>query len=203
MRKFKKLIATVAALLLLVPTNVIPAFASGSLDLKIEPSKTQVVVGENVDYTISIANATGTNLATIEFTLDIPDGFELVGTPTAVPEGKEKGGFTAYDYTAESMKFTAGGVNQGYNGDGFKILTFTVKANGKATGNVAVGIKEDFDFGDTNYETVTPKITSAPVKITLPASTIKINSYQGKPYDGQAVSDPTDITKTGSEGIHY
>lgn len=200
MRKFKKLIATVAALLLLVPTNVIPAFASGSLDLKIEPSKTQVVVGENVDYTISIANATGTNLATIEFTLDIPDGFELVGTPTAVPEGKEKGGFTAYDYTAESMKFTAGGVNQGYNGDGFKILTFTVKANGKATGNVAVGIKEDFDFGDTNYETVTPKITSAPVKITLPASTIKINSYQGKPYDGQAVSDPTDITKTGSAG---
>lgn len=200
MRKFKKLIATVAALLLLVPTNVIPAFASGSLDLKIEPSKTQVVVGENVDYTISIANATGTNLATIEFTLDIPDGFELVGTPTAVPEGKEKGGFTAYDYTAESMKFTAGGVDQGYNGDGFKILTFTVKANGKATGNVAVGIKEDFDFGDTNYETVTPKITSAPVKITLPASTIKINSYQGKTYDGQAVSDPTDITKTGSAG---
>ena len=200
MRKFKKLIATVAALLLLVPTNVIPAFASGSLDLKIEPSKTQVVVGENVDYTISIANATGTNLSTIEFTLDIPDGFELVGTPTAVPEGKEKGGFTAYDYTAESMKFTAGGVNQGYNGDGFKILTFTVKANGKATGNVAVGIKEDFDFGDTNYETVTPKITSAPVKITLPASTIKINSYQGKTYDGQAVIDPTDITKTGSAG---
>ncbi|MDE6475532.1 MAG: MBG domain-containing protein, partial [Erysipelotrichaceae bacterium] len=39
-----------------------------------------------------------------------------------------------------------------------------------------------------------------PFEITKARSTISINSYEGKPYDGTAVSNPTEVTTTGSDG---
>ncbi|MDE6195933.1 MAG: MBG domain-containing protein, partial [Erysipelotrichaceae bacterium] len=40
-----------------------------------------------------------------------------------------------------------------------------------------------------------------PFEITKATSTIRINSYEGKVYDGTAVSNPTDITTEGSTGV--
>ncbi|MDE6195955.1 MAG: MBG domain-containing protein, partial [Erysipelotrichaceae bacterium] len=39
-----------------------------------------------------------------------------------------------------------------------------------------------------------------PFEITKATSTISINSYEGKAYDGIAVSNPTEVTTTGSSG---
>ncbi|MDE6476318.1 MAG: MBG domain-containing protein, partial [Erysipelotrichaceae bacterium] len=51
--------------------------------------------------------------------------------------------------------------------------------------------------GTNNYEGLEAKVT---FQITQATSTVSINSYDGKPYDGTAVSNPTDVVTTGSDG---
>ncbi|MDE6476476.1 MAG: MBG domain-containing protein [Erysipelotrichaceae bacterium] len=111
-------------------------------------------------------------------------------------------------------------IDLGEIGDSFNIATVTEAFKGidiskvtivsgatydPATGEVSgyqngTPIVYRYDSGTMqNGEAVTLTVT---LNFTKDASesTIRINSYEGKPYDGTAVSNPTDVVTTGSSG---
>ncbi|MDE6476435.1 MAG: MBG domain-containing protein, partial [Erysipelotrichaceae bacterium] len=112
-------------------------------------------------------------------------------------------------------------IDLGEIGDSFNIATVTEAFKGIDISKVTMvsGATYDPTTGEVSgYQNGTPIVynydsgtmeNGEAVSITvtlnftkpLTASEININSYEGKRYDGTAVSNPTDITKTGSSGV--
>ncbi|MDE6195823.1 MAG: hypothetical protein K2F55_03060, partial [Erysipelotrichaceae bacterium] len=112
-------------------------------------------------------------------------------------------------------------IDLGQIGDSFHIATVSEAFRGIDPSKVTIvsGATYDEATGEVSgYQNGTPIVYSydsgtmqngkaATITVTLNftkplmASEIRINSYVGKKYDGTAVSNPTDITKTGSSGV--
>ena len=84
-----------------------------------------------------------------------------------------------------------------------EIMTVTLEAIGAGSSNISISdiILTGGAYGMEDFSSTAGAVNASKnVTVTLPPSTIVINTYAGKTYDGAAVTDPTDVTVTGSDG---
>ena len=187
-----------------LPTNV---FAETGTTFTVTADKTNVSAGDTVKFTITMGAVT--NLNGVKVKLRIPEGLTFVPKSGKLPEGiKTLMNVNNATFTESTFVLDLGD-SAAEEGNGYtsttstKLMEFecTVNPGVKGDKQVTLIIAENDVFEHTEEMNNIPfTITPSGLTITLPASTIKINSYQSKTYNGQVVSDPTDITKTGSAG---
>jgi len=128
------------------------------MNITVKASKTDVKVGDTVDYTIY---AYGNDVTALQFNLVIPEGLSFVSGSGAVPEGlKSYLGWAATDWTEkvedeETGEITYPMIWTGYNDlgslfeDGTVIMTFSCVA--EAEGTYEIGFYDLLPF-DLDYE---------------------------------------------------
>lgn len=172
----KKKLFALFMLLALLPALSVWASAA-SIDIQVTPSKSQIAVGETVEYVVT---ATGEDVVAMQFELQFPDGLSYVPYSGATPTGlAQKLGVPAADWTEISSMFTF------YNDIGItikpgtEILRFSCKA--EKAGTYDITLYELLPF-DSNFEEFTPKVSITPLEVrsaqaqnanppTLPAGT--------------------------------
>ena len=191
----KKLLALLLVLVMVVAA--IPVSATGAFfDVRITPSKTNVAVGDTVEYTIT---ATGEDIACKEFTLVIPEGMTYVPGSASIPAGlKDTLGWEAVDWTESSMKWT------GYCDKGADfaadtvLLTFSCTVD--AEGSYEIGLHK-LVTADSDFVPVTPVVNVDTVVAEDSAKTasmdVKISADKAKVAMGETINYT--ITATGSD----
>ena len=209
MKRMKKVFSILLCVALILTTFNVSAYAEGS-NVTFTVDRTTASIGDTI--TVIVQNK-AMNISSFSCGFFFDKGkldCEYISgpypndDPSDIGLDKESGRTTWVPATAKptvsesNNTGTVGMAVAGTDNVSYKAGTiFTVKFKVKATGNIEFKLYED-TAGTNAYKSDSVEVKN--VTATKPASTIKINSYQGKPYDGQAVSDPTDITKTGSAG---
>ncbi len=173
-------------------------WADGSVTLSISAEKTTVRPGDEVTFTISVNNTTGTTIGTVGFNLDIPQGFTYVSS-NIVSLSKFKGQ-TGYNSDEGNAAFTSSGGT--ITDTKWDVMTLTLRAEESLTvGEHTVGFKDDSDLivGDEMGVDL-PGLTTASAAITVPkaSSSLAISGNMNKTYDGRAVDDPS-VTTNGDQ----
>lgn len=209
MKRMKKVFSILLCVALILTTFNVSAYAEGS-NVTFTVDRTTASIGDTI--TVIVQNK-AMNISSFSCGFFFDKGkldCEYISgpypndDPSDIGLDKESGRTTWVPATAKptvsesNNTGTVGMAVAGTDNVSYKAGTiFTVKFKVKATGNIEFKLYED-TAGTNAYKSDSVEVKN--VTATKPASTIKINSYQGKTYDGQAVSDPTDITKTGSAG---
>lgn len=203
-KKIFSIILSLALILTLAPTSVYAV----EDDVTIQGNtivKDTWEVGETVSVPVkTIANSgfiTGSIKVTWDTTAfklkDVEYGFAPNYNSAPITESTASPYYVLFGNDLNTADYT--------NVDTLFTLKFEVLSGAKPQ-TYSIGLEEEANSflksGENGglAQTITPTVRSAAITLKALASTIKINSYQGKPYDGQAVSNPTDITKTGSAG---
>lgn len=203
-KKIFSIILSLALILTLAPTSVYAV----EDDVTIQGNtivKDTWEVGETVSVPVkTIANSgfiTGSIKVTWDTTAfklkDVEYGFAPNYNSAPITESTASPYYVLFGNDLNTADYT--------NVDTLFTLKFEVLSGAKPQ-TYSIGLEEEANSflksGENGglAQTITPTVRSTAITLKALASTIKINSYQGKPYDGQAVSNPTDITKTGSAG---
>ena len=127
--------------------------AEAEISVQVRTSKTQVQVGDTVEYTVL---ATGSGVVAMQFEIRLPEGLRYVPNSGATPENlAQKLGVPAADWTEQSMMFTF------YNDIGItfakdtEILRFSCVA--EQAGDWEVELYELLPFNG-DFEEFTPKL---------------------------------------------
>lgn len=167
----RKLVISFVLLALLL---VLPVYAAAaSIDIQVTPTKTQIGVGETVEYVVT---ATGEDVVAMQFELQFPEGLRYVPNSGATPKDlAQKLGVPAADWTEISSMFTF------YNDVGITIkkgtelLRFSCKA--EKAGTYGITLYELLPF-DSNFEEFAPQVTVTPLEVratqepTQPSATV-------------------------------
>lgn len=136
------------------------ARAAGEMQLVIEPSKTEVAVGETVEFIVKLTNVDGV-VTNMQFSLDIPEGMEYISGK--VVEGNGFKGLEAFNPNKNYQYAMA--MNDMENSGDVEVLKFTCKASG--SGKVTIGVVEDDTFKvEEDGERFEVTIAAAKVNIT-------------------------------------
>lgn len=183
-RKILTVLMACALLLCAVPVHAAGAY----IDVHAGVSKTEVSVGDTVEYVVT---ATGNDVVALQFEVVLPEGLTYVPGSAAVPDGlAKKLGVAAADWTESSMMFAY------YNDVGIKIkegtqlLRFSCKA--EKAGSYEITLFELLPF-DSNFAEFTPQITVQTLKVSAPAGETQ------PPVTVPEETKPVDVTEPTSE----
>ena len=179
--------------------------AEAEITVQVCTSKTEVQVGETVEYTVL---ATGSGVVAMQFEVRLPEGLRYVPNSGATPENlAQKLGVPAADWTEQSMMFTF------YNDIGItfaedtEILRFSCVA--EKTGEWEVELYELLPF-DGNFEEFSPKLQVQKVRVTgqeppmaptvpeetLPAVSPEMEPSTSDPKEPATSSNPETLVET-------
>lgn len=197
--KFRRFISIFMALMLMI--SLIPTVALASNDwLSIDVASAQV--GEDITVKV-IAQQEVQGIADVSLSFSFNKDVYNVKSVTwnnigsLVAIGSDVSAANSAGNAAASWNDTYGATTLS-NGTEICTLVFTpLKLD-----NVNNGLSMSLSITDAGAGDITPALGTVvkSVTITLPPSTIVINTYAGKTYDGAVVTDPTDVTVTGSDG---
>lgn len=197
--KIRRFISIFMALMLMI--SLIPTVALASNDwLSIDVASAQV--GEDITVKV-IAQQEVQGIADVSLSFSFNKDVYNVKSVTwnnigsLVAIGSDVSAANSAGNAAASWNDTYGATTLS-NGTEICTLVFTpLKLD-----NVNNGLSMSLSITDAGAGDITPALgtVTKSVTITLPPSTIVINTYAGKTYDGAAVTDPTDVTVTGSDG---
>ena len=146
----------------------VPVQATGTLALTVTASSSQIDIGDEVTFTISIGDATGTDLSAFSFRIRISDGLELkTGTCYMALNFRETSGMfmTAFDEKPSLMVSGFGGA--GYNSGVLDIAMFTCTA--KTVGTLKAELY-DVQFYSLNNTQITTSAIFATITVTQKSS---------------------------------
>ena len=166
-KRIVSILLTCFMLLSLLPTTVL---AAGSMNIAVTTEQSAPSPGDIVSFTVSIGAVT--NLANMQFDLDIPVGLEYVASSAKVADGlKDTLNAAAADWTEETMRFTSYG-DTGYTSSGSTvIMTFDCKVADTASGKAAVTLK-GYSASDADFEALSVSIT--PVEVSITAAPVAV-----------------------------
>lgn len=198
----KKIISCLLTLVMVLSMLPVSAFAASKvLALTVTADKASASVGETINYTVKVNAETANKIASIMFTLDIPDGLAYVEG-----SGKVDSNFAAtagadadYDYTEKERLITAATVQGFKDLTNLTMLTFSCTVKEGTVGAQTMNLKEvevtnaSYDLYPTEEYNITPAtvtITKAPIT----SVTAKVDA----PQKGKALDTTVDIgTATG------
>ena len=198
----KKIISCLLTLVMVLSMLPVSAFAASKvLALTVTADKASASVGETINYTVKVNAETANKIASIMFTLDIPDGLAYVeGSGKVDPNFAATAGADAdYDYTEKERLITAATVQGFKDLTNLTMLTFSCTVKEGTVGAQTMNLKEvevtnaSYDLYPTEEYNITPAtvtITKAPIT----SVTAKVDA----PQKGKALDTTVDIgTATG------
>ena len=198
----KKIISCLLTLVMVLSMLPVSAFAASKvLALTVTADKASASVGETINYTVKVNAETANKIASIMFTLDIPDGLAYVeGSGKVDPNFAATAGADAdYDYTEKERLITAATVQGFKDLTNLTMLTFSCTVKEGTVGAQTMNLKEvevtnaSYDLYPTEEYNITPAtvtITKAPIA--------SVSAKVDAPQKGKALDTTVDIgTATG------
>lgn len=199
MKRIVSIIMSLALVIAMMPISIY-ADTQNKVNFTITAEKNTVVIGTADEIEFKVTMGAVTNLQTLQFDLDIPNGLEYIGNSAKLSTGlKEKLGVEGINWTEETKRVTAYGSGAYTSNTNTEILSFKCRVSKDASvGNAIVSIK-DFANADNAFNALISTVTSKEIAITKALSTLSITGNPSKTYDATPVSDPA-VSKTGSNG---
>ena len=198
----KKIISCLLTLVMVLSMLPVSAFAASKvLALTVTADKASASVGETINYTVKVNAETANKIASIMFTLDIPDGLAYVeGSGKVDPNFAATAGADAdYDYTEKERLITAATVQGFKDLTNLTMLTFSCTVKEGTVGAQTMNLKE-VEVTNASYDpypTEEYNITPATVTITK-APITSVTAKVDAPQKGKALDTTVDIgTATG------
>lgn len=142
--------------------------AAEEITVQVRASKTEVQVGETVEYTVL---ATGSGVVALQFEVKLPVGLRYVPQSGAAPEGLvKKLDVVAVDWTESAMMFTFYNDTSITIAEGTEIFRFSCVA--EKAGNWDVKLNELLPFNSA-FREFTPTLKVQSVKVIQPAGETK------------------------------
>lgn len=202
MKRKLSLLLIVMMIITMLPTTSFAAEPAAKLI--VDANNVSAYQSDEILFTVKIKASK--TVSSIGFELDIPEGLtyeSFVCDKNTLKEVTGADGDISFTESSKYFMINTSALDGLKNVAELELMQFKCKVNENASAaTYTIGLKtvEVTDKNADPYPSESVAVTSVQIKVLRQPSTIKINSYQGKPYDGQAVSDPTDITKTGSAG---
>ena len=172
------IVALLLAVMLMGMLNVHAAEAE--MKASVLASKTEVQVGDTVEYTVVVS---GRGVYALQFEVDVPEGLRYVPSSGATPEGlAQKLGIPAADWTEQTKMFTCFNHVDIPFGDGTQILSFSCVA--EKEGDWDVVLNELLPFG-SDFQSFAAELQVQTITVTGGAGDTK-----------PAVTDETDSPVT-------
>ena len=203
MKRKLSLLLIVMMIITMLPTTSFAAEPAAKLI--VEANNVSAYQSDEILFTVKIKAPK--TVCSIGFELDIPDGLtyeSFVCDKNTLKEATGADGEISFTESSKYFMINTSALDGLKNVADLELMQFKCKVNANArAATYTIGLKtvEVSDENADPYPSEGVAVTSAQIKVLRQPSAIKINSYQGKAYDGQAVSNPTDITKTGSAGV--
>ena len=202
MKRKLSLLLIVMMIITMLPTTSFAAEPAAKLI--VDANNVSAYQSDEILFTVKIKASK--TVSSIGFELDIPEGLtyeSFVCDKNTLKEVTGADGDISFTESRKYFMINTSALDGLKNVAELELMQFKCKVNENASAaTYTIGLKtvEVTDKNADPYPSESVAVTSVQIKVLRQPSTIKINSYQGKTYDGQAVSDPTDITKTGSAG---
>ena len=202
MKRKLSLLLIVMMIITMLPTTSFAAEPAAKLI--VDANNVSAYQSDEILFTVKIKASK--TVSSIGFELDIPEGLtyeSFVCDKNTLKEVTGADGDISFTESSKYFMINTSALDDLKNVAELELMQFKCKVNENASAaTYTIGLKtvEVTDKNADPYPSESVAVTSVQIKVLRQPSTIKINSYQGKTYDGQAVSDPTDITKTGSAG---
>ena len=202
MKRKLSLLLIVMMIITMLPTTSFAAEPAAKLI--VDANNVSAYQSDEILFTVKIKASK--TVSSIGFELDIPEGLtyeSFVCDKNTLKEVTGADGDISFTESSKYFMINTSALDGLKNVAELELMQFKCKVNENASAaTYTIGLKtvEVTDKNADPYPSESVAVTSVQIKVLRQPSTIKINSYQGKTYDGQAVSDPTDITKTGSAG---
>ena len=206
MRLTKKVLSIFLAVMLAlsaIPVQI--SYAARDISLMVASSKSTAEFGEEIEFTIVMGSAEGTNLASVQFDISLPIGLRykdegetardesiyefaistgMYETITIPGLGEIKVPNMKFDILNESSLRVTGYGGLGYNGtEALTVCKFTCVA--QSIGTHAVSIEEARYYSVDDPVTTKP-MTSVPVTVTVNQISAGVNVSLAAPVMGQA-----------------
>jgi len=193
----KKIISCLLTLVMVLSMLPVSAFAASKvLALTVTADKASASVGETINYTVKVNAETANKIASIMFTLDIPDGLAYVEG-----SGKVDSNFAAtagadadYDYTEKERLITAATVQGFKDLTNLTMLTFSCTVKEGTVGAQIMNLKE-VEVTNASYDLYpTEEYNITPATVTIPKSPITtVTASVDAPVKGVALDTTVDI----------
>jgi uncharacterized repeat protein (TIGR01451 family) len=177
----KKIIYLAMVLVLALSLLAVPALAAdGSVNVTVTADKTDVQPGDTVTYTIAVNNTTGSGVAGLEFTVNMPSGLEvavdedgeyMVEVPCL---GTKSTQFQSAAYNVANALFDGTGcsVQTGIAKESWTVMTLTCKVKDSAAGTQSLSLNVTRVY-TSDEEGTTTDLTSAvgsAATVTIPCT---------------------------------
>ena len=182
----KKIISCLLTLVMVLSMLPVSAFAASKvLALTVTADKASASAGETINYTVKVNAETANKIASIMFTLDIPDGLAYVeGSGKVDPNFAAAAGADAdYDYTEKVRLITAATVQGFKDLTNLTMLTFSCTVKEGTVEAQTMNLKEvevtnaSYDPYPTEEYDITPA-TVAITKAPITSVTAKVDAPQ-------------------------
>ena len=198
----KKVISCLLTLVMVLSMLPVSAFAASKvLTLTVTADKASASAGETINYTVKVNAETANKIASIMFTLDIPDGLAYVeGSGKVDPNFAAAAGADAdYDYTEKERLITAATVQGFKDLTNLTMLTFSCTVKEGTVGTQTMNLKEvevtnaSYDPYPAEEYNITPATVTI-IKAPITSVTAKVDA----PQKGVELDTTVDIgTATG------
>ena len=196
----KKIISCLLTLVMILSMLPMSVFAASKvLTLTVTADKASASAGETINYTVKVNAEAANKIASIMFTLDIPDGLAYVeGSGKVDPNFETAAGADAdYDYTEKERLITAATVRGFKDLTNLTMLTFSCTVKEGTVGTQTMNLKE-VEVTNASYDPYLAEeynITPATVTITK-APIASVTASVDAPVKGVALDTTVDLGGT-------
>ena len=196
----KKIISCLLTLVMILSMLPMSVFAASKvLTLTVTADKASASAGETINYTVKVNAEAANKIASIMFTLDIPDGLAYVeGSGKVDPNFEAAAGADAdYDYTEKERLITAATVRGFKDLTNLTMLTFSCTVKEGTVGTQTMNLKE-VEVTNASYDPYLAEeynITPATVTITK-APITSVSAKVTAPVKGVALDTGVDLDGT-------
>lgn len=196
----KKIISCLLTLVMILSMLPMSVFAASKvLALTVTADKASASAGETINYTVKVNAEAANKIASIMFTLDIPDGLAYVeGSGKVDPNFETAAGADAdYDYTEKERLITAATVRGFKDLTNLTMLTFSCTVKEGTVGTQTMNLKE-VEVTNASYDSYLAEeynITPATVTITK-APISSVTASVDAPVKGVALDTTVDLGGT-------
>lgn len=196
----KKIISCLLTLVMILSMLPMSVFAASKvLTLTVTADKASASAGETINYTVKVNAEAANKIASIMFTLDIPDGLAYVeGSGKVDPNFETAAGADKdYDYTEKERLITAATVRGFKDLTNLTMLTFSCTVKEGTVGTQTMNLKE-VEVTNASYDPYLAEeynITPATVTITK-APISSVTASVDAPVKGVALDTTVDLGGT-------
>ncbi|MDR0490312.1 MAG: S-layer homology domain-containing protein [Oscillospiraceae bacterium] len=162
--------------ILLLMSNV--ALAVGNLTLTVKAASSNVTIGDEVAFTISMSDAGSTDFSAFSFKINLPDGLVYkMGSGSILPGFLSSTGVAVSAFDEEPYLMASGFGYTPYNGDALEIAVFTCTATtgGQKTVNLS-----DIKLYNTSTKAIPNSVVTATIIVNPDVQSGEENPSQPK-----------------------